>query len=310
MEIFNDETQSISPVTREELVNRINALNLSLAAFNEKVDLCAGTLSITGFIKDVSHHFVNGLSGFATGFMEFIKSPFASNNPLPQYKDFDKYKQKAISITNNHKIAEEFVSKYGSIDVPYIASCRVSLKAIVSDLRNVRDDSASVIIKGLKELDEYISNALTDTSFRTSTRPYKLGQGLGELEKFTTKIMDINKAVIDPTSLEDHRLLNFIIPNIQDYKDITNDLNMIKEYTDYKILVKVDDLVKSISAKAKALAEELNNKENAKDCNKQFIKDVKNVLEIGANGVTYLATYYYLIAQSVQSYKVSLDVIK
>lgn len=301
--------QYITPVSREELAERISILGKGLSLLEEKVELCNGTLSLTGFIKDISHHFVNGLEGFSNAFISFISSPFSSNNPLPQYKDFNNYKNKAITISSSSKHASDYVSVYGKKDIAYISGCRCTLLELVNELKDVDSNCDEIVMKGLKEIDLYVSNGLSDPEFRISSRPYKIGDDLKKLRNFTDKIKRINSVAIDPTSLEDHQLIIKIMPTLPELKDITNGLNIIKDFTDDKVLPKVDDYVKSISMKAKTLAEELKDKNNNK-CSNQFLKDIREVLTIGAEGVTYLATYYYLITQAVQAYKLLVTELK
>lgn len=300
--------QSITPATREDIEKQIQSLSTSLNFLESKTELCSGTLSITGFAKDVAYHFTQGLDSFAKGFMEFISKPFESNNPLPQFRNFESYKSKAISLANDGKVASEFTTKYGSIDIPYISGCRVTLLEVVNALNTIPSNSERIIINCLKDVDSFISDALSDEKVRNNPRPFKLTDGLKEGKSFTDDVIKVNSIIIDPTSYEDHTIIIKILPNLNDFKDIVNGLNKLRDMTDAKTLNKIDDIVKSISIKAKSLSDELKDKENK--CNKQFISNVKDVLLIGANSVTYLATYYYLITQAAQSFRTLVETMK
>lgn len=296
-----DEDIELTPVSYDDVKSHIQMLSRGFESLQSSTDMCVGLESISGFFKSTVVFFTQGLQNFADGFLAFLSSPFSSgnNNPLPQFKDYESARRKILGLGKDGYFNK--INKVWTKPFPYIAGCNKELTTVTDALVSVMNNHVEIIRAGLSDVNAVVSQGISDEAFRKSNSPYKHTPAIKEMIKFTDSIKNINKEMIGSGNYTDSIPAGEMLPNYDAAVSATENLNKLHNGLSLKTLPRVDDEVKAIAMKSKSLAEDIKN--NKLECSKQFLNTMKDVLLAGGEAVTYLATYYYLVSQSVNSYK-------
>ena len=256
-------------------------------------------LGFSDIISSVVNYFSDGFKAFSN-FFNKSDIILSRNQPLPHFSKCEK----SLKMVND--IIKQPGDLYGKVmdfKVPYLQGCVMQLDDLTNRLASLAPNHREIIMGYLNELDTIVSKLVSNADYLSGNREEELSEKGKEARDFVDKVKGLNEELFDRRSDKtDIRPISQVIPNITSLGIIRDNLKELYNYADRDFLPKSISIANSIHLKLKHI-----NKDSK--ISKNNLKGVSERLLLGAESLTYLGTYYYLITQSILSFDALIKTI-
>lgn len=289
----------------EFIANPVEDLIVDLENLRQKVNeeleisLATESLGFSDVINNVIGFFSNGIQAFSEFFKTTERNIFR-NEPLPHFTKCEDAMKKVGSLVSG---GGELYSKVKDLKVPYLQGCTMQLDELTNRLVALSPNHREIVLKCLDDLDTTISKIITDKDYLSGFRSNGLSESMENAKKYIDSIKELNSDLYTKlTDKNDIRKIEEVIPNISSLEVISNNLLELKKTLDNAFLPKCNDIATALHNKLKAVTGE-------SKISKNNLKSVSDQILIAAESLTYTATLYYLVTQSVLSFNALVKTI-
>lgn len=249
-------------------------------------------LGFSDIISSVVNYFSDGFKAFSN-FFNKSDVILSKNQPLPHFSKCEK----SMKVVNDLiRQPGDLYGKVLNMNVPYLQGCVMQLDDLTNRLVSLAPNHREIILSYLNELDTIVSKLVSDAEYLSGSRGEELSDKAKSAKDFVDKVKSLNEELFDRRADKtDIRPISQVIPNITSLGIVRDNLKELYKYADRDFLPKSISLANAIHTKLKHI-----NKDSK--MSKNNLSGVSERLLIGAESLTYLGTYYFLITQSILSF--------
>ena len=209
-----------------------------------------------------------------------------------------------FNITINDIKAKIKYNDVSAIKVPVTLGMKVDLHTAVSNLYHVMGVMRKEVPDVIGKLDVTASKMLSNSDFRTSSRPFKDNSVIETKDKLN----DALSSVLDASGTNDRMPVKDLLPNLSSLIEINSMLGELTELTDKKLIKGFMKQTKGVSENIDFLYEEY--KKNQTVVKKERLIELGYYLENGAGVITTYVSLVHLIGQLKETFKHTVELLK
>lgn len=220
---------------------------------------------------------------------------------INEFADLKKIKNKINDIIRDKRYQD-----VENIKIAGLAGLK-SLSLAASELPQLVKIVNESTLPGLIEVDKILAEFIADKDFRKAYK-FKYGSKVDYLLDSKYRVDSKLSIFIDISNIQDYLPINKIIPNLETLNTVFKGLYDAAEETDVSELVKINNLVDTISAKIDIIDEIITS--DPESFSKTSLQGVADLLSGMSSQIKMHSLVYYVTGEVIKIYVNTVDAIK